>query len=289
MIEVLLAVLGLVFGSFVNALVWRINEQSKLAKQSKKSKSLKNKATPSKYTKKDLSILKGRSMCPSCQHTLASKDLIPLLSWLQLGGKCRYCHKSISVQYPLVELSMALLFLASYIWWPFMLHGSQIALFVLWLAILVGLLALVVYDIRWFLLPNRIIYPLSVLAIAYAIISIFSSGKVLTNLLDVVIAVVIGGGIFYLLFQVSGGKWIGGGDVRLGWLLGLIAGTPGKAVLFIFLASIIGTLVSLPLLLNKRLKKSSLIPFGPFLIAGMVITELFGSRMIHWYTQTLIR
>src|SRR5476651_645529 len=136
MIIVVLVVFGLCLGSFVNALVWRLHEQDK--KQAK-----------------NLSILNGRSMCPNCKHELAAKDLVPVLSWLSLRGKCRYCGKPISVQYPLVEMVTSGLFVASYLWWPEVLHGAQVAAFGLWLALLVGLMALLVYDLRWFLLPNR--------------------------------------------------------------------------------------------------------------------------------------
>ena len=135
MIIAILAVVGLILGSFVNALVWRMHE--------------------------GLSVAHGRSMCPHCKHTLAARDLVPVFSWLMLRGKCRYCKKPISPQYPLVELATSGLFVASYIWWPSVFTGSQEAIFVLWLAILVGLVALAVYDIKWFLLPNKLIYPLS--------------------------------------------------------------------------------------------------------------------------------
>jgi leader peptidase (prepilin peptidase)/N-methyltransferase len=270
-----LVVVGLCLGSFTNALVWRLHEQSKGKKLSV-------------GERKKLSIAKGRSMCPHCRHELAAKDLMPLLSWLSLIGKCRYCNKPISTQYPLVELVAALLFVASYVWWPFHIHGSQLALFIIWLLILVGLLALAVYDLRWFLLPNRIIYPVSFLALLYALIIVISARHPLASLFDTVVAVAIGGGIFYALFQLSNGRWIGGGDVRLGWILGLIAVTPGRSVLFIFLASILGTLISLPLLSAHRLKRNSVIPFGPFLIAGSIITQLFGTNIIHWYTTAFL-
>jgi leader peptidase (prepilin peptidase)/N-methyltransferase len=272
MIYVVLVVLGLCLGSFVNALVWRVHEQAKH----------KGKA------KKDLSILNGRSMCPHCKHELAAKDLVPVLSWLQLRGKCRYCSKPVSVQYPLVELAAAAVFVASYIWWPMTLHGAQVVVFILWLLLLVGLMALLVYDLRWFLLPSRIIYPLTVVAAAMAVVSVAIANRPAVALLDVILAVAIGGGIFYLLFQLSGGKWIGGGDVRLGWLLGLVVGTPAKAVLFIFIASVLGSLISLPLLLTNRLKRTSVIPFGPFLIIGAVITVLFGSSLLHWYQVSFL-
>ncbi|MEK7594128.1 MAG: prepilin peptidase [Patescibacteria group bacterium] len=279
MIIVALVIVGLCLGSFVNALVWRIHEQEEQAKSKKKS---------DKRYQARLSIAKGRSMCPDCKHELTAKDLVPVLSWLSLGGKCRYCKKPIPVQYPLVELVTACLFVASYIWWPESLEGAQMVVFGLWLAILTGLMALLVYDARWMLLPNRLVYPLTAVAGLQAVIAISLSDSPLTALINTLMAVVVGGGIFYVLFQVSAGKWIGGGDVRLGWLLGLIVATPAKSVLLIFLASILGTLVSLPLLLSKRMKRTSTIPFGPFLIAASIIVVLFGTDILSWYQSVFL-
>jgi leader peptidase (prepilin peptidase)/N-methyltransferase len=276
MIIVALVILGLALGSFVNALVWRVREQEVESAKKK----------PDKAYLKTLSIRRGRSICPNCKHQLAAKDLLPLLSWLALKGKCRYCKKPISVQYPLVEAGTALLFVASYIWWPVALHGVQTALFATWLALAVGLVALLVYDLKWFLLPNRILYPLGCIATLYALIGIIASDNPAEALLNVILAVLIGGGLFYVLFQMSKGKWIGGGDVKLGWVLGLIVGTPAKSVLVIFLAALLGTIVSLPLLFAERLKKSSLIPFGPFLILAAIIVVFFGHDMLNWYHRT---
>jgi len=270
MIVAALGVLGLCLGSFVNALVWRLHEQEE---------------HPAKA--KALSVVSGRSMCPHCRHELAAKDLLPVLSWLYLQGKCRYCGKRISVQYPVVELAMAAAFIASYLWWPHSFDVRQTVLLGLWLVLVAGLAALLVYDLRWFILPNRLIYPLAVAAAAFAAVNITAATAPVKSLVSLFLAVVIGGGIFYVIFQLSAGKWIGGGDVKLGWLLGLIAGTPAKAVLFIFLASILGTLVSLPLVATGRLGRRSNIPFGPFLIAGTFITVLFGSHIITWY-KTLV-
>jgi prepilin signal peptidase PulO-like enzyme (type II secretory pathway) len=273
MIIAVLVVFGLCLGSFVNALVWRVHEQSKKG---------------AKASKINISIRTGRSMCPNCHHLLHARDLIPVLSWLSLKGKCRYCHKPISAQYPLVELATALLFVGSYVWWPVAFDATQYVLFVIWLLLLVGFMALTVYDLRWYLLPNRIMAPLAWLAGLFAGISIISADSPLTALINTVLAVLIGGGVFYLLFQLSGGKWIGGGDVKLGWLLGLLAGTPARALLFIFIASVAGTLASLPLLVTKRLKKSQVIPFGPFLILGLIITQLFGSAILDWYQRVFL-
>ncbi|HVV66699.1 MAG TPA: prepilin peptidase [Candidatus Saccharimonadales bacterium] len=278
MVTAFLTLVGLCMGSFVNALVWRLHEQSMQAR----------KKNPDKDYQKRLSISKGASMCPHCKHKLSAADLIPVLSWLALGGKCRYCHKPISVQYPLVELMGAALFAASYIWWPADLRSYEIGIFVWWLILLVGLMALIVYDLRWLLLPNRIMYPAVVAALVMAIISIINAGSPLKALLSTVLGIVIGGGIFYILFQISKGKWIGGGDVKLGGLLGLAVGTPGGAVLFIFVAAVLGTVVSLPMLASGKMKRTSVIPFGPFLIIGAVVAKLFGADILHWYQQTFI-
>jgi leader peptidase (prepilin peptidase)/N-methyltransferase len=278
MVIVILVVFGLCLGSFINALVWRLHAQSLQTKNKKLNKDHMAK----------LSIINGRSMCPNCKHQLAGLDLVPLFSWLALRGKCRYCHESISIQYPIVEMLTALLFIASYIWWPETIRDLQVSIFILWLAILVVLIALFIYDLKWLLLPNKLIYPLSAAALAIAVLTIIDSNHPLKAIIDLVLAVAVGGGIFYVLFQLSGGRWIGGGDVRLGWALGLIAGTPSKSVLFIFIASIAGTFFSLPLLLSHRLKRNSIIPFGPMLIFGIVITQLFGSDILSWYQNLFL-
>lgn len=271
MIIALLVIVGLALGSFVNALVWRLHEQS-------------GKKRPAK----ELSVLKGRSMCPHCKHTLAARDLVPVISWIALRGKCRYCGKPVSRQYPLVELATALVFALSYIWWPVVFTDTQTVLFVLWLLLVTGFMALVVYDLRWMLLPDRILSPLGAIALVWAVVTVASADKPAIACLNVVGAVLIGGGVFYALFQVSKGKWIGGGDVKLGWILGLIAGTPARSVLFIFLGALLGSLISVPLLLTKRAKRDTVIPFGPFLILAIILVQLFGHDILSWYKDTFL-
>ena len=95
-------------------------------------------------------------------------------------------------------------------------------------------------------------------------------------------------GTFWLLFQVSAGKWIGGGDVKLAIVLGLLAGTPLKALLVLFFSSVIGTICSLPILLKGKQAMKVQVPFGPFLLAATVVVVLFGTRVIDWYTQQLL-
>jgi prepilin signal peptidase PulO-like enzyme (type II secretory pathway) len=262
MITVILIVLGLCFGSFVNAFVWRLKHH------------------------KDW--VKGRSVCVDCKHVLAARDLVPVLSWLALNGKCRYCHKPISWQYPVVEMLTASLFVGSYAYWPLDFWPWGTTLFVFWLVFLVGFVALAIYDLKWMTLPNKIIFPLGALALAQLFANSITFGGGLTSLYDAFWGVLIGGGLFYVLFQVSNGKWIGGGDVKLGAVLGLIVGGPLPSLLLIFLASVLGSLFALPMLAVKRLKTDSRLPFGPFLLAAAVIVYLFGASIIAWYQNQLL-
>jgi len=147
---------------------------------------------------------------------------------------------------------------------------------------------LALYDLKWMLLPTRLIYCLYFIALTMAVIATLTSSDRLSSIIGYVGGFLIGGGLFYLLFQLSKGKWIGGGDVRLGFLLGLIVGTVEKSFLLIFLAAIIGTLFSLPLIISGKYKRNSLIPFGPFLILSTLLVVLFGSSIIHWYGQFIV-
>ncbi len=266
---VILAVLGLCFGSFVNALVWRMHERQKTNNKKQITKN------------NQLSIIHGRSMCPHCHHTLAWYDLLPVVSWLSLKGRCRYCHKPIGWQYPIVEITTALTFIISYLYWPYGFDAAGITLLVFWLAILVGFMALTVYDLRWFMLPDKIVFPitgLGVLAIVLYVIIAGSPGYLIDPL--------VGGlslfGLFYALFHASKGTWIGGGDVKLAFLLGLLAGGFLESMLLLFVASIIGTAISLPFLVIKKLKAKSQIPFGPLLIMATFIVYLFGISLLDW-------
>lgn len=268
---IFVGLLGLVAGSFVNALVWRLHQQSK-----------------SKKARKELSITKGRSVCPHCRHQLAVADLIPVLSWVWLGGRCQYCSKVIGWQYPVVELVVAVLFVISYKYWPIEISGVWAVQFAAWLGLITGFVALSVYDLKWFLLPNRLVYPLYAIGGVYALIGLTESDSFPWTAFDLVSAVFIGGGLFYVLFQVSKGKWIGGGDVRLGGLLGLVIGTATGSLLMIFLASVLGTVVALPAMLSGKAKKGSLIPFGPFLMAAAFIAVLWGEQIINWYRDIFI-
>ena len=267
----ILIVLGFVCGSFINALVWRLYEKD-------------NKNISKKV---NLSILNGRSVCPNCYHVLSVKDLLPVFSWIMLGGKCRYCKKPISIQYPLVELSSAFVFLFSYLYWPHNISGQYLFSFIVWLFVSIGLIALIVYDLRWMQLPNSLTFPLiGVVFIEIIIRSIFwPGGRVLLE--SSLWSVLIIFGLFYLIYWVSKGSWIGGGDVKLAILIGLLVADPILALLTIFFASIMGTLTSIPLLMSGKLKAKSLIPFGPYLIIATFIIVFFGAQIVSWYKGLL--
>lgn len=284
MIIAILILLGLCFGSFVNALVWRLHEQASL-KPKKRSQS--PKTSHLKPPTNDLSVVTGRSMCPHCKHTLSGLDLIPVLSWLSLRGKCRYCHKPIHWQYPLVELSVAVSFILSYAFWPYEFTAAGVVRFAIWLFALVCFHALVVYDLRWMLLPNKIVFPLTVIAgLGVIVASIVSRDPSL--LVDGVLGLAVAGGIFYVLFQISNGKWIGGGDVKLGFALGLLLASPMLGFLMLFVASLLGTLYALPGMVSGRLNRTSRVPFGPFLIISTIIVQLLGNRIIEWYSGRVL-
>jgi leader peptidase (prepilin peptidase)/N-methyltransferase len=271
---ILLAWFGLAFGSFVNALTWRVHEQGKKRKPKAK----------------NLSILNGRSMCPHCKHLLAWYDLIPIFSWLGLHGRCRYCKKPISAQYPMVELTSAAIFVLSYVFWPDGVHSTgDWVLFITWLASSVGLLALLVYDVMWMILPNRIIYPTLAVAVAGRFVYIVGfEDRKLHALLMWALGIAVASGIFWLLFIISQGKWIGFGDVRLGFITGTILASPEKSFLMILLASILGTIFILPALILGKKEMTTKLPFGPFLISATMIMLLFGSDIVDGYKRLLL-
>ncbi len=261
-------------GSFVNALIWRIHEQESSAKKRKDSK---------------LSVTKGRSMCPNCKHELTTKDLVPVISWLSLRGKCRYCKKPISAQYPLVEMATATLFVHSYYSNQQFFDAPNYPdeLFIIWLAILVGLTALFIYDLRWMFLPDRIVFPLTGLASVPVVYEFLFYGLEFEVILSAALGVLVVAGLFYGLFYFSKGRWIGGGDVKFGIVMGLLLG-PLLGYLALMIASILGSVLILSLMALRIVDRKQLIPFGPFLIIGTYIAVLCGQAMIDWYSDKFL-
>lgn len=285
-----LAGLGLVLGSFANALVWRLHGQEELREKieelqtRKPSRSRDRQLSEARKALASLSMSRGRSMCSKCHHRLAARDLIPVLSWLYLRGRCRYCRQPIEDP-PLLEAGLSLVFVASYLAWPLDFSGYGLLAFGMWLVFSTGFAALTLYDLRWYILPDRIVWPLVALAVVQVLlhVTVFNGG--ITAVSGALWGVVIASGIFYVLYQISDGQWIGGGDVKLGLVLGLLVGGPLPALLLIFIASLLGTLASLPLLLRGKLGRKSVIPFGPCLMVAAAIMVLFGGSLVDGLTE----
>lgn len=235
--------LGLAVGSFCNVVIYRLKAGD--------------------------SPVRGRSYCPHCKHTLGAKDLVPLLSFVKLRGKCRYCKKPISWQYPLVEAALAILavlVVARYGLSPESLFGLILAAF---------FTIIFVYDLRYKLILDKVSLP----AAAVALLGSLIIGR---SPLMLLLAVTVGGGFFLLQYLLSRGTWIGGGDIRLGAVLGLALGWPLVLVALV-MSYLMGAAVTLPLLLSKRRSLTSLIPFGTFLTVAGLVTFLYGNELLNWY------
>lgn len=279
----ILGVFGLLLGSFAGATVWRL--RARQLKEDKKAGERVEEAeyirlqplTEKTYSKDD------RSRCLSCGHRLAWYDLLPLVSWLQLRGKCRYCHAPIGSFEPLMELATAGFFVLSFVWWPAPLVGLEVLQFGLWLVAGVGLAILFAYDQKWFLLPDVVTFSLVAVAGGFAGIEIAQATNHLAAVWNLVGAVAILSGLYLMLWWVSKGRWVGFGDVKLGLVLALLLGDWALAAIALFAANLIGCLVILPGLLTRTISRTARIPFGPFLILGALVAFFAGRTIIDWY------
>lgn len=255
--------LGAIFGSFAGAVAWRIKK------------------------KKD--FVRGRSECEHCHHELAPLDLVPVFSWLFLRGKCRYCKKPIGISTLAVELGLGVAFFLSYVAWPLGFDGVlNGVLFGLWLVVLVLFAILFLYDLRWTLLPDKVIFPLIAISLLFFIgRMILGETPLATAFLELCYAIAPIAGLYGVLYFASNGKWVGFGDVKLGVALGLLLGWQG-ALLALVLANFIGLLFVLPGLISRQLSKSSRVPFGPFLMLATLISFLYGSYLIDAYMNLLL-
>jgi len=225
------------------------------------------------------SVVSPRSRCPSCGTEIANRDNIPVLAWFLLRGRCRNCGSRISVRYPLLELSTALLFSGA-----FLVYES------LWVAIAVGLLlvlmpAIAAIDIEHRIIPNRLMYPALIAFPIYLTVARLFGAPV--DLVRMVAGFAIYGGALFVVAVVSRG--MGMGDVKLAALIGLVLGSLGLGYVGVAAGSAIvlggfGAIVAL--LLGKGRK--SAIPFGPYLAAGAVVGALWGSQISDWYLRTFV-
>ena len=255
-------ILGLCFGSFALATAWRIHKRK--------------------------NFVRDRSKCENCKHVLAPLDLIPVVSWLMLKGKCRYCKKPLSGMMPLAELFAGAVFAATFAYWPDGFHGPlNLLRFTVWCTALVLLLVLFFYDLQWLLLPNKLMYPLWAVAAADFVLR-FVQAPSWHTLTFGIMSVAVSAGVFYMFFVVSHEQWIGFGDVRLGLAIGLLLGHPLLAGLTLFFSSIVGVLAVIPSVIKHKTTLKSKIPYGPLLIFALIVVRLFGSRFIDWYTVHIL-
>lgn len=241
---ILVFILGLIIGSFLNCLIYRLHFGG--------------------------NILTERSHCPRCKRVLGFWDLLPVLSFVFLKGRCRYCRQPIDWQYPLVELATAISFTLVYSTNYKLLNTSYELL------ITSFLLVIFVYDLRYYLILDKVTAPVMVIAVLGNIFLLKIAW------LDLLIGAVIGGGVFFLQYVLSRGRWVGGGDIRLGILLGLILGWQ-KTLLALFLAYLFGAIIGIILIIGKKKTLSSQIPFGTFLALTTWLSLLWGEKLINWY------
>lgn len=272
-------VIGLCIGSFINAFQYR--------------------AEPGKS-------LKGRSYCPRCKHQLAWYDLTPVLSWIFLGGKCRYCHKPISVQYPIVEIltgvvvvlfvsttnldqTMTDLLLGEKTFSAFELLNLSIA--VVSLLFVVGSLVLIaLHDYKTkYVLSSVVYWTIAASCIFHATQynGQLAFWSLINYFLPFFLAAAISGVGFFVIYFFSRGKWMGAGDIELAVLMGILLGWP-KTIVAFYVAFVVGALVGGYLLINKQAKMKTEIPFGPFLILGTTIAFFYGKQLLEIYDKIFI-
>lgn len=262
-----IVVLGLVLGSFINVVIFRIN--------------------------KEQNFILGRSHCMHCKNKLKILDLIPVFSFLFLKGRCRYCNKKISIQYPLIELSTSILLVFTYLNLDLIRNNlaafSKInpTLFYFYMSFLVMILLIIfVYDLRYYLIPDGVVitgFLLSIVLIFYSYFCVFRF-----VILDNALGLLIFSGFFAIQHYISGGKWVGWGDVNLGLLLGLVLGLK-LTILSLMIAYVAGAIISLILIALKLKTRKDIIPFGPFLIAASFLSFFYGNQMIGWYLSIALR
>jgi leader peptidase (prepilin peptidase) / N-methyltransferase len=217
------------------------------------------------------SIVAPRSRCPGCGSELAWFENIPILSFLALRGRCRSCGMPISRRYPIVEVVTSALFgLAA---WR---STSVVDLLSAWL-FLAGLVAIAGIDLEHQIIPDRLTLP----ATAVGFVTSFLGTRI--SWWDSLLGIVVLGGLLIAVIVLSGGG-MGGGDVKLGAMMGAFLGYK-LALLALFLAVILGGLVAVSLLLTRLRQRKDPIPFGPFLATGAAIALLGGELALTWYLK----
>lgn len=217
------------------------------------------------------SFLKGRSICNSCKKELEAIDLIPLVSFLAFGGKCRRCKKPIPKRLFLLEILGGSI-LASLFYLVF-LPSASIPLLVFSALVLYSLVAIFFIDIDHGIIPDEILIFLAIIGFGY--LGIFGRSMVVEHLISGLAAFAF----FLLLFLVTRGRGIGFGDVKFAFIIGLLTGFPG-VVVALYVSFLTGAAISLILIIRKKKKmRGSTIAFGPFLVIGTIVSLFYGTQL----------
>lgn len=235
--------IGLIFGSFLNVLIWRLNDP------------------------KAPKFWQGRSICPDCKHTLTWRDNIPLLSYIFLRGKCRYCHKNISIRYPVVELVTAV---------AFALIGPNPLL----LGIASCLIVIFFSDLIYGLIPDEMVIAGVFFVIARNVVTkqslVCATGDCFAALAMTGTVALLSSFFFFIFYLIKG---MGFGDVKFAFLMGLLLGWPGVLV-GLWMSFVSGGIVAVILLALRRTKLSATIALGPFLVFGTVFAALWSNNFL---------
>lgn len=255
----LIFVLGVCLGSFLNVVIYRLHSGEP--------------------------IINSRSHCVNCKKTLKWYELIPVVSFIIQKGRCRSCKKKISWQYILVESAAGLVLVLGWLEISDLniKDGWQYGYGLLWLLFIAVSIAVFVYDLKYFLIPDALIYPAVIVTFLWDLILVVYKRELPHYYLA---SAIVPAAIFLSLIFVSRGRWMGMGDVKLVFLLGLFLGFP-KIILALFLAFILGSIVGLGLILFKNYGLRSPIPFGTFLTFSAIAALFYGDRIINWYLHMI--
>lgn len=295
-------IFGACMGSFLCCQVRRLYRRSELAhsatekvprsnsKKSSKTQLQKRGATRKTASKKSNSKpLPAHSICLSCRGKLKWYDNIPIISWLTLKGRCRKCHTKIGLAEILSELltALALLlisvaFLAPYTTnleiFPTNITPFSWAIYIITILLVLSMIFLAIYDALYKELPVFALIISTVFAALLLVLKIcrhLSIHAFTANVItDPIFAVLVLGGLYLVLYLISKGSWVGDGDCILGAIIGLALGTPWLALIALFISNLTATVIMYPTVKGKNKRKQK-IPFGPFLVAALILTITF--------------
>lgn len=250
-------IFGTVIGSFLNVCIFRIPLEQ--------------------------SIAFPPSHCMSCGEKLKWYDMFPIISWIVLKGKCRYCKSKISYRYPLVECMTGIIFLAIYLKYGFTFNTIKFCIFAS-IIIVIGLIDLDTTDVYTLTIITGIISFIILSTLNFALFKAHFTNQF--SILDYILGGIIGGGFILIVIIVTNmiikANGMGTGDAEICLVCGLFLGVK-NIVFMLFLSVVIGSIIGVMLILLKKKKRKDYIPFGPFIAISSIIAVLFGEGIVNWY------